>query len=172
MIKRRKESGSAIIVCMVIMFFLGAIGILNFTSSKTDLMVSSNITSENIKFQAAEESIKITMKELFSNETSIERVLQMTSDDSYVYCSDKGSSSDQNCDFKYMNQNGTIKAKATTKLTTGIECLAYGNSDKKTYCFTIRAVGDIPILDGDEEVHIQEVQINTVNINNNGVYEL
>jgi len=170
--KNKNQKGSTIIVCLIIMFFLSSLAILNFNSSKNDLRISSNINARNIKGQSAENGINMSIKSLFSDENSVNAVLQMKSGDEYKYCSSNGSIESEDCEIKYMNINKTIKSHSITKLNENTECLAYGNSDKKPFCFIIEGYGEIPLLNSTISVHVQEVQINTININNNGIYEL
>lgn len=170
--KKNNQKGSTIIVCLIIMFFLSGLAILNFNSSKNDLRISNNINARNIKNQAAETGIQISISELFNDEDTINEVLQMTSSDSYTFCSSEGTIKKSNCENRYLNKNGTIQSESLTTLNDDTECLAYGNSDKKPYCYIIKGEGRIPLLNGNPSIHIQEVQINTININNNGIYEL
>lgn len=168
----KKKKGSTIVVCLIIMFFLSALAILNFNSSKNDLRISTNINARNLKNQAAENGIQMSIQKLFIDPDDISKVLQMESSDMYTYCSSDGNISDENCDNKYMDANDTLKSYSETTLNKDTECLAYGNSDKKPYCYIIRGYGEIPVLKAKSSRHVQEVQINTININNNGVYEL
>ena len=119
-----------------------------------------------------ENGIKIAIEELFTNENNTDKIFQLSSDDSFTYCTADGTIKDESCNDYYMDTNKTIKSSAVVTLNNTTECLAYGNSDKKPYCFIIKGIGSIPVLKTEPSKHIQEVQVNTININNNGIYEL
>lgn len=170
--KIKNQKGSTIIVCLIIMFFLSSLAILNFNSSKNDLRISGNINARNIKGQAAENGINMSIRTMFTDENNVGRVLQIGAGENISYCSSDGAIMEDDCELYYMDQNETIKSHSITKLNENTECLAYGNSDKKPFCFIIEGYGEIPLINSAPSIHIQEVQINTININNNGIYEL
>lgn len=46
----------------------------------------------------------------------------------------------------------------------------FGNSDQTSDCFVIQGTGEIPGVSL-KIVNKQEIKINTINLNNNGIYE-
>ena len=168
----KKQKGSTIIVCLVVMFFLSTLAILNFNSSRNDLVMSSNINIQTIKSQSAENGIKMVVEEIFTEDADINSILQLSTSEQVEVCSDKGVSKKEDCDLKYKDTNKTIKSKGIVSLNSKSECLTYGSSDTKANCYVIEGTGEIPVYDSKKTIHVQEVQINTININNNGIYEL
>lgn len=172
--KVKKQKGSALIICIAILLFLSVLGSTNFKSSRSEVAVSSTVYASNMLFQAAESSIEITMHDNFNDEDGLTELLNMNPNDIIYSCKDYdgkvGKTSD--CEKNNYNSNKSIKTYAKITKNKDTECLSYGSSEQISYCYVIRSESEIPSIDGKKEVHIQEVQINTVNLNNNGVYEM
>lgn len=172
MIKVKNKKGSALITTLIIMLFLGILGTMIYNSSTTEMKIASNMSAKSLKFQAAEESISIAINNQFSSDLGIDEAVDLTEDETIRHCSDNGvQKKNKDCDSVYTNNDKTIKSFSDIKLNTGKECFSYGNSDQKAYCFLILGNGQIPLLNNDTTINVQEVQITTINANNNGVYE-
>ncbi len=172
MIKRSKKSGSALIITLVVMLFLTILGATSFNVSRTNLSMSNNIYSKNIKFQAAEKAIQAVWIEQFSSESGLSEIVNYDDDDLKEFCWDVDEIKIDDCEGKYANKDKTITSKSELLVLNGVECLSYGNSDQRSYCYKITGEGSIPVLQTQEDVHVQEIQVNVVNVSNNGVYEL
>lgn len=170
--KRKKNTGSALIITLVVMLFLTILGASNFNVSRTNLSMSNNIYSKNIKFQAAEQSIQAVWIEQFASESGISEVIAYDEDDSTDFCWDIDEIVEGDCDDKYLNKDKTVTSRSKLEVLSGVECLSYGNSDQRSYCYKIVGKGNIPVLQTKEDTHVQEIQITVVNVSNNGVYEL
>lgn len=172
MIARKKNKGSALIVTLVVMLFLTILGASSFNASKTNMNMSNNIYSKNIKFQAAEEAIQAVWIEQFASTKTISDIINYDEDDVKTFCWDVDKIKVNDCQNKFSNKDKTITSKSELIVLSGIECLSYGNSDQRSYCYKIVGEGDIPVLESKKATHIQEIQVNVVNVSNNGVYEL
>ncbi len=172
MIKIKNKKGSALITTLIVMLFLGILGTMIYNSSTTEMKIASNISAKNLKFQAAEESISIAINNQFATDTGIDEAISLSDDESIRHCSDNGTEKKGTaCDDVYTNNDKTIKSFSDIKLNADKECLSYGNSDQKAHCFLILGNGQIPLLNNDTTINVQEVQVTTINANNNGVYE-
>jgi hypothetical protein len=172
--KIKTNRGSALIICIAILLFLSILGATNFNVSRSDLKMSASVYASNLLFQASESGIDVAITEEFEDTANIDKLIQMDDSDILYACrSYTGNIEDnKNCLNSFYNSNKSIKNYAEIKRSKEKECLAYGNSEQKAYCFVIRSVSELPTLDNKKEVHVQEMQINTVNLNNNGVFEL
>lgn len=169
---KSSESGAALIICLVIVLFLSLLGTMNFNATRAELKISGNINAKNIKFQAAEISLDVTIDKNF-NESTLANTLQMQPGVVDMYCiSGISLYQGKDCKGKYLNSDKSVISTSSIELNDTSECLAYGSSDQKAQCFVIRGEGQIPQLTSEKESHIQELQINTANMGNNGVYEL
>ena len=170
MIKTKRTEGSALIICLVVMLFLSMLGILNFNSSRTELNVSTNVAINNVTYQAAETMINNVVFKEFKNTISLTKMLKLKPSEIYKQCLKDGNL------YKYNRHKcrASISMVSETKLNQTSECLAYGNSNQKANCFIITTTGKISALGSINKgaVHVQEVQVNSINLNSNGVYEL
>lgn len=172
--KIKTNRGSALITCIAILLFLSILGATNFNISRTDLKMSASVYASNLLFQSSESGLDVAIEEEFEDEENIDKLIQMDDNDILYSCRNYNGNIDNDVDClnSYYNSNKSIKNYAEIKRSKEKECLAYGNSEQKAYCFVIRSVSELPTLDNKTEVHVQEIQINTVNLNNNGVFEL
>lgn len=170
--KNKKNTGSALIVTLVIMLFLTILGASSFNASRTSLNMSNNIYSKNIKFQAAEQAIQAVWIDQFSSDQGLSEIVNYDSTDKKTFCWDVDEIKVDDCEDKFLNKDKTITSKSELLVLNGIECLSYGNSDQRSYCYKITGEGNIPVLETKKDTHIQEIQVTVVNVSNNGVYEL
>lgn len=168
----KKQKGSALIASIVLVLFLGILGTMMFNSSQTELKIASNITSKNLKFQAAENAIFLTLEEQFYDDDDIAEILEMSNDEIITHCSSNGESKkNTNCDDAFMNADNTVKSYSSVYISGDSECFSYGNSDQKAYCYIVEGTGSIPLLNNKDIVNVQELQVTVINSNSNGVYE-
>lgn len=172
-IRIKKKEGSALIICLVVMMFLSLLGILNFNSSRTELKISSNIAAKSVKYQASETALNSVAYNVFKKSNQLNKVLQLNPSETIENCIYNGKINTGKCGQYTMNGDGSIISYAKTTVNKDSECLAYGNSNQKANCYKIEGFGEIATLKNDEpSIHVQEIQVNSVNLSSNGVYEL
>lgn len=169
---KSSKSGAALIICLIIILFLSLLGTMNFNATRTELKIAGNINAKNIKFQASEKAINITLENKFDQD-SLDKTLKMKPSEIEGYCvSGDALYDNKNCKGKYLNEDKSVTSTSTLELNNTNECFAYGNSDQKAQCFILKGTGNIPVLNKLSEIHVQELQVNTANLGNNGVYDL
>lgn len=169
---KKSKSGAALIVCLVIILFLSLLGTMNMNATHSELKIAGNMNAKNLRFQAAEAGLDYTIVSKFYTD-DLDEMLSLEPKKISKYCISNGAIYDSNqCKGKYLNSDKSLTAESTVELNNEKECFAYGSSDQKASCFIIKGEGDIPVLNQDSEIHVQELQVNTANVGNNGIYEL
>lgn len=169
---KNHKSGAALIVCLVIILFLSLLGTMNMNATHSELKIAGNMNAKNLRFQAAEAGLDYTIMSKFYTD-ELENTLDLEPKTISRYCVSNNKIFDSNeCEGKYLNSDKSLTAESTIELNNDKECFAYGSSDQKASCYIIKGEGDIPILNNEIEVHVQELQVNTANVGNNGIYEL
>lgn len=173
--KIKSKKGSALILCLSILMLLTMLASTGHKTSRSEVTISSSVYASGMLFQAAEASLEEALVFMFDTEKGMESLMNMGASDLFYFCKDfNGVKSDkkEDCEKSSFNSNGSIKAYSKVERNSETECLSYGSSEQKAHCYVLKAESGIKTLNDRKEVHVQEVQINTVNISNNGVYEM
>lgn len=164
-----REKGYVLITTLLIVFII-SLGMSSvFLIGMLESRSSNNNVANNLAFQSAENAIDKTLGGLKTSRSELYRVLGIEDNENKIYCISKNGTLETSCDNIYLNEEKTIKSENKIYRRSG-ECIAFGNSDQKSGCFIIDGIGEIPALKL-KVVNKQEIKINTINTNNNGVYE-
>lgn len=164
-----KNKGYALITVLLIVFII-SLGISSiFLNGILEYRSSNNNVANNLAFQAAENAIDKSLGNVQVSRTEMNKILAIGDGENKYYCIDEKGTLQNSCSEVFLNEEKTIKSQNEVKRRNG-ECIAYGNSDQQSGCFIIKGIGSIPSLNL-EVKNNQEIKINTINANNNGVYE-
>jgi Tfp pilus assembly protein PilX len=164
-----KQEGYVLVTTLMIVFII-SLGISSiFLHGILEYRSSNNNVANNLAFQSAENAIEKTLGNLQVSKAEMNKVLAIDIGENKEHCIDETGVLQTVCTGVFLNTDQTIKSENKISRNIG-ECIAYGNSDQQSGCFVIQGIGRIPSL----ELSIknkQEIKINTINANNNGVYE-
>lgn len=164
-----KQDGYVLVTTLLIVFII-SLGISSiFLNGILEYRSSNNNVANNLAFQSAENAIEKTLGNLQVSRAEMNKVLGISDEENKAHCIDEKGVLKTECTGIFLNTDKTIKSENKITRKTG-ECIAYGNSDQQSGCFVIQGIGSIPSLDLSIK-NKQEIKINTINANNNGVYE-
>lgn len=164
-----KEDGYVLITTLLIVFIISLGMSSAFLIGMLESKSSNNNVANNLAFQSAENAIDKTLGSLKTSKIELYRVLGIEADQNKIYCISKNGNLESSCANIYLNEEKTIKSQNKIYRRSG-ECIAFGNSDQQSGCFIIEGIGEIPSLKL-KVINKQEIKINTINTNSNGVYE-
>jgi len=166
----KKQKGYILITTLMLVFIISlAISTIFFTGI-LEYRTSNNNVANNLAFQAAENGIEKSISNLQTSRSELIKVLKIDGSNIKQACiSKEGELQSSGCSTIYLNDEKTIKSSNIITRRSG-ECVSFGNSDQTSDCFVIQGTGEIPGVNL-KIVNKQEIKINTINLNNNGIYE-
>jgi Tfp pilus assembly protein PilX len=166
----KHEKGYVLLTTLLLVFIISLAITTIFSTGIIEYRSSNNNVANSLAFQAAENGIEKTISNIQVSKVEMAKVLNLDSNDGKLACIDKnGTLQSSGCTQVFMNEEKTIKSSNKITRRSG-ECVSFGNSDQASGCFIIEGTGEIPGIDL-KIINKQEIKINTVNLNTNGVYE-
>lgn len=164
-----KEKGYVLITTLMVVFII-SLGMSSvFLIGMLESRSSNNNIANNLAFQSAENAIDKTLGGITTTRSELYRVLGIESDEDKRYCISNNGTLETTCVDIYLNEDKSIKSENKIYRRMG-ECFSFGNSDQQSGCFVIEGIGEIPSLNL-KTINKQEIKINTINANSDGVYE-
>lgn len=166
----KRESGYVLVTTLLLVLIISlAISTIFFTGM-LEYRTSNNNVAYNLAYQAAENGIEKSISNVQTSQIEMNRVLSLDGNSDKTTCIDNdGTLKSSNCETIYLNEEKTIRSSNVIYRRSG-ECVSFGNSDQTSGCFIIEGIGEIPAIEL-KIVNKQEIKINTINLNNTGVYE-
>lgn len=167
---KQKQNGYVLITTLLLVFIISLAISTIFFSGILEYRTSNNNVANNLAFQAAENGIEKAISNIQVSRNEMTKVLSIDGNDIKQACiNDDGEWMSSDCNTVYLNEEKTIKSSNKITRRSG-ECVSFGNSDQTSGCFIIEGTGEIPGISL-KITNKQEIKINTINMNNNGIYE-
>jgi Tfp pilus assembly protein PilX len=166
----KNNDGYVLLTTLLLVFIISLAITTIYSTGIIEYRSSNNNVANSLAFQAAENGIEKSISNIQVSKVEMTKILNLDSNDGKLACIDNdGTLQSSGCSQIFMNEEKTIKSSNNITRRSG-ECVSFGNSDQASGCFIIEGIGEIPGI-GLKIINKQEIKINTVNLNTNGVYE-